>query len=77
MVKVLEVVYEDGVLKPLTDPGLADHQRVLIEIQLPDETAAESGLAAWQSVYDGLSDDEVADVEAIVLDRSHFFRQQP
>lgn len=27
-------------------------------------------------VYEGLSEDEVAQVEAIVLDRSHFMRQE-
>lgn len=33
MIKVFEAIYEDGVLKPLEDPGLQDHQRVRIEIQ--------------------------------------------
>jgi len=33
MARVLEVVYEDGVFKPLEDPGLNDHERVVIEIK--------------------------------------------
>jgi predicted DNA-binding antitoxin AbrB/MazE fold protein len=77
MTKVLEAVYEDGVLKPLADPGLSEHQRVLLEIRLPAEPDVEAELKAWQRVYEGLSEDEIADVEAIVLDRSHFFRREP
>ena len=76
MTKVLEAVYEDGALKPLVDPGLSEHQRVLLEIR-PSESTAEAEIKAWQRVYEGLSDDEIAAVEAIALDRSHFFRREP
>lgn len=33
MARILDVVYEDGVLKPLEDPGLMNHERVTIEIK--------------------------------------------
>jgi hypothetical protein len=33
-----------------------------------------SQLPDWCNVYEGLSDEEVAEVEAIALDRSHFTR---
>jgi hypothetical protein len=33
-------------------------------------------LEVWQHVYDGLSDEEIAQVEAIALDRSRFMRQK-
>jgi len=33
MARILEADYEDGVFKPLEDPGLPDHQRVVIEIK--------------------------------------------
>jgi hypothetical protein len=32
----------------------------------------ERPLAAWQRVYEGLPGDQIAEVEAIALDRSHF-----
>ena len=32
-VVMFDVVYEDGVLKPLEDPGLMNHERVTIEIK--------------------------------------------
>jgi len=75
MTRVLEAVYEDGVLKPLADPGLAEHQRVVVEIRLPSEPTAESELKEWHRVFEGLSDAEIAEVETITLDRSHFFRE--
>lgn len=75
MTRVVEAVYEDGVLKPLVDPGLAEHQRVVVEIRLPSESTAESELEEWQRVFEGLSDAEIDEVETIALDRSHFFRE--
>jgi hypothetical protein len=34
-------------------------------------------LAAWHEVYAGLSDDEIAEVEAIALNRSPAFSEDP
>jgi len=75
MTRVLEAVYEGGVLKPLADPGLAEHQRVVVEIRLPSEPTAEAELEEWHRVFEGLSDAEIAEVETIALDRSRFFRE--
>ena len=78
MLKILEAVYEDGVFKPLADPGLTDHQRVILEIRrLPDEPHVDSELGAWRRVYEGLSESDIAEIEAIALDRSHISRRQP
>lgn len=75
MTRVVGAVYEDGVLKLLADPGLAEHQRVVVEIRLPSESTAESELEEWQRVFEGLSDTEIAEVETIAFDRSRFFRE--
>ena len=76
MTRILEAVYEAGVLKPLQDPKLEEHQRVVLEIRpLPQEEAS-TALYAWRQVYDGLSDEEVAAVEAIALDRDHFLSEE-
>jgi predicted DNA-binding antitoxin AbrB/MazE fold protein len=77
MVRVVEAVYEGGVLKPLADPGLPEHQRVVLEIRVPAQADAESGLQAWRQVYEGLSEDDVTEIEKIALDRSQFFRSEP
>ncbi len=75
MHQVLQAVYEDGVLKPLGVLDLAEHQRVVVEVREPSEDDAEAKLAAWHQVYAGLSEQEIAEVEAIALDRSHFMRE--
>jgi predicted DNA-binding antitoxin AbrB/MazE fold protein len=74
--RVLEAIYEGGVLKPLQDPNLEEHQRVLLEIRPAPRESASSALQAWHGVYEGLSDEEIATVEAIALDRSHFLREE-
>jgi predicted DNA-binding antitoxin AbrB/MazE fold protein len=33
MARILDAIYEDGVLKPLEDPGLTNHERVTLEIR--------------------------------------------
>lgn len=72
MNRVLEAIYEKGVLKPLEDPCLAEHQRVVLELHEPPVEAGDQRLDAWHQVYEGLSDEQIADLEAIALDRSHF-----
>ena len=72
----LEAVYRRGVLKPLKPLGLPENQQVLITLRLPAAEKPEDVLAAWQGVYAGLSAMEVAAVESIALDRSHFMPQR-
>ncbi len=72
MTRTLEAIYEQGVLRPLEDPRLAEHQRVVLELHVPPAEEDDQRLAAWNQVYEGLSDDQIADLEAIALDRTHF-----
>jgi predicted DNA-binding antitoxin AbrB/MazE fold protein len=74
--RILQAVYEGGVLRPLEDPGLEEHQRVLLQIQIEPQETASSALAGWHRVYEGLSAEEIAEVEAIALDRGSFFREE-
>ena len=63
-------------LKPLQDPALEEHQRVLLEIRVEPQEDSLSALRDWQRVYEGLSDEEIAAVEALALDRDHFLRDE-
>lgn len=74
--RILEAIYEDGVLRPLEDPGLAENQRVLLEIRTERRDDDSSAIGAWHRVYESLSEDEIAEIEAIALDRSHFSREK-
>ncbi len=72
MEQELEVIYRNGTLVPLKPLGLKENQRLKITLHLPAVKRAADTLAAWQQVYDGLSDAEVSEVEVIALDREHF-----
>ncbi len=72
----VEVVYRNGVLEPLEPLGLAENQRLTITIRLPGTDRAQEILAAAQRVFAGLSDEQIAEIEAIALDRSHFMKQE-
>jgi predicted DNA-binding antitoxin AbrB/MazE fold protein len=75
--RAFEAVFEDGVLKPLQDPGLAEHHRFSVQVQELGGGDTGSRLAAWHEVYEWLSEDQVAEVEAMALDRSRFSREDP
>ena len=77
MARVVEAIYENGTLKPLETLDLPEHQRVRITIHEPIDESPEETLAAWQQVYEGCADEEIAQIEAIALDRSRFMRQEP
>jgi predicted DNA-binding antitoxin AbrB/MazE fold protein len=72
MEQVLEAIYSNGVLKPLEPLNLPENQLVMITIHFATPERPEDALAAWQQVYAGFSEEEIAEVEHIVLDRSHF-----
>ena len=73
MTQTIEAVYEGGVLKPLTPLQLSEHQRVSVTIEELSESFEET-LKAWEQIYEGLSDKEISEIEAIILDRSNFMR---
>jgi predicted DNA-binding antitoxin AbrB/MazE fold protein len=72
MQKTVTAVFEDGVLKPLESVDLPEHQRVKVTIEVPPAQLPEEVLTGWRSVYDGLSAEEIDEIERIALDRSHF-----
>lgn len=71
--QTIKVVYENGVFRPLTPPELqieeGDEVFVTVEHRLSPKEMTK--LAA--SVYEGLSEEEIKEIERIALDRTHFF----
>lgn len=67
--QVIEAVFEAGTFKPIRPlkPALAEGQRVRIVVELPEESASLLDLAT--RVYEGLSEQEMAEVEEIALSR--------
>jgi len=74
MTQVCEAVYENGVFRPVADatPNLAEgqHVRLVVETNTPEDIL---NLAA--RVYEGLSENEISDIEKITLNRSSFFTE--
>ncbi len=75
MKQVVQAIYEQGVLKPLERLDLPEHQQVIITVQTSSAGNPSDELEAWHQVYAGLTDDEIKEIEAIVLDRSGFSKQ--
>jgi predicted DNA-binding antitoxin AbrB/MazE fold protein len=72
----VQAVYEHGVLRPLQPVDLQEGQHVTISVKTRGLTReqAEAELAAWHRVYEGLSGEDIAEIERIALDRSNFMR---
>jgi predicted DNA-binding antitoxin AbrB/MazE fold protein len=74
MTQTIEAIYQNGIFKPLNpiSEELAEGERVEITIKdkrlSPDEMLKLAG-----QVYEGLSDEDIEEIERIALDRSNFF----
>ena len=72
MTQICEAVYENGVFRPVVPvaPSLAEgqHVRLVVETNTPTDILQLAAL-----VFEGLSEQEVNDVERVALDRSAFF----
>ena len=75
MTHPVEAVFENGAFRPLAAPGtsLSEGQRVRLVVE-PGGVPADVLVLAAQ-VYDGLSEEEVDEIERIVLDRRNFFSE--
>lgn len=71
----IPAVYEDGVLKPLVPLDLPEHQTIYITIETRQAQSADDALRAWQAIYADFGDEEIAELEAIVLNCHSFMRQ--
>ena len=74
MSQVIDAVFIDGNFKPLNDARipLAEGQRVRLIVETPPESDKDLVELAGQ-VYEGLTDEQVHEIETIAVDRSNFF----
>lgn len=74
MRQTLDAVFENGTFKPV-DPrslDLSPGQRVRLIVETPIEDY-EDVIKLASEVYEGLSDQQVNEIEKIALDRNSFF----
>jgi len=67
----LDAVYHDGVFEPLTPPTLPEGARVHLCVESAVQ-GDEDSLSLASQVYEGLTVEQIAEIEAIALDRSRF-----
>jgi len=75
MRKTIKARYHHGVLQPLEPLTLADEAEVQVTVEIEVPVSTDEILQRAARVYHGLAAEEVAQVEAIALDRRHFFRE--
>ncbi len=72
MKQAIDAIYENGTFRPVQRDAVSipDGQRVRITV---DDGCEPESLRLAASVYDGLSDEDIDEVERIALDRTSFF----
>ena len=75
MRQTIKARYHDGVLQPLEPLALTDDAEVQVKVDTEVALGADEILRRAAQVYQGLTADEIAQVECIALDRQHFFRE--
>lgn len=76
MAYTIDAVFEHGVFRPLEPVALEEGKRVRISLDSPDsKPSPDLVLKLATRVYEGLSQNEINEIEAIALDRSRFFSE--
>ncbi|MFB2971682.1 antitoxin family protein [Aerosakkonema sp. BLCC-F183] len=73
MIQTLDAIYEQGVFRPLTKPEIPDGESVKLIIETSSKSNPEEMLKLAAQVYEGLSQEEINEIEQIAGDRSNFF----
>jgi predicted DNA-binding antitoxin AbrB/MazE fold protein len=72
MAEICEAIYEDGIFRPIAplpkDLVNGQHVRLVVNPDTPEDI-----LRLATEVYSNLTEEDVADIEKIALDRSSFF----
>jgi len=72
MTQTIEAIYQNGMSKPLNPVSeeLSEGKKVRLVV----ETEAENPIIKLaENFYEGLSEEDIEDIEKIALDRSNFF----
>jgi predicted DNA-binding antitoxin AbrB/MazE fold protein len=73
MKESIDAIYENGVFRPLKPPTISDGLKVRLEVETLSESNAEDLLELAAQVYNGLSNEQIEEIEQIALDRGDFF----
>ena len=72
MTATVEAVFEDGVFKPVQRPDLPNGERVRITVERVAQTPPDDLLQLAARVYQGLSAEDIDEIEAMARHRTFF-----
>ena len=74
MMQTIEAIYQNGMFKPLNPVSEEITDGKKVEITINDKKLSpEEMLELASQVYEGLSEEDIDEIEKIALDRSNFF----
>ena len=76
MKETIDAIYEKGVFRPLKPATILDGLKVRLEVETLTESSTDNLLELAAQVYNGLSNEQIDEIEQIVLDRGDFFRDK-
>lgn len=74
MKQTINAIYDKGVFRPLENLAISDGKQVRLTVETSSEPIDLLELAA--QVYQGLSEEEIDEIEKIVLNRSNFWGEK-
>ena len=77
MSQIIEAIYQNGVFKPLKPLSSEFHDGETVHIEVTETTGELDSvnpiMKLGENFYEGLSEDDINEIEKIALDRSNFF----
>lgn len=76
MKQTLEAIYENGVFRPLKNVDISEGQQVQLVVEIKVDKTSEAMLQLAAQVYQGLSAEQIDEIEKIALDTQDFFGEK-
>ena len=74
MTQTIEAIYQNGIFKPLNPVSEKIAEGETVEITIKDKILSpDEMLKLAGQIYEGLSEEEINEIERIALDRTSFF----
>lgn len=76
MTQTIEAIYQDGIFKPLNPVSeeIVEGKKVRLVVETEAEGKEENPIMKLaENFYEGLSEEDIDEIERIALDRSNFF----
>lgn len=72
MTQTIEAIYQDGIFKPLNPVSekISEGEKVTLVVELEEVNPI---IKLAENFYEGLSEEDIAEIEKVTLDRSNFF----